>query len=137
MLPLLLPGFDCKSIITEMGLTRGIKRPVEILYRRLSSPVNYGHASASIARKGVLFTMLLEKNVAGIPKYSKPINGIHFTRSYSSEVSSSEQVNLIKQLRDRTSAPFKEVKSSLVACNWDIGEYKNVLLICSYVCMIL
>lgn len=129
-----------------MGLTRGIKRPVEILYQRLSSAVNYGHASASIARKGVLFTMLLEKNVAGIPNYSKPVNrfGIHFTRSYSSEVSSSEQVNLIRQLRERTSAPIKEVKSSLVACNWDIGEYKNVLfsficqfLICSYACMIL
>lgn len=110
-------------------MTRGIKRPVEILYKRLSSPVNYGHASASIVRKGVLFTMLLEKNVAGIPKYSKPINsfGIHFTQSYSSEVSSSEQVNLIKQLRDRTSAPFKEVKSSLVACNWDIEAAQKEL----------
>ncbi|KAK6127006.1 hypothetical protein DH2020_039255 [Rehmannia glutinosa] len=37
-----------------------------------------------------------------------------------SSVSASEQMNLIKQLRERTSAPIKEVKSALVACNWDI-----------------
>lgn len=29
-------------------------------------------------------------------------------------------MNLIKQLRERTSAPIKDVKSSLVNCNWDI-----------------
>lgn len=112
-----------------MGLTRGMKRPVEILYKRLSSPANYGHASASIAHKGVLFTMLSEK-AAVMPNYSRSINGfgIRFTQKYSSEVSGSEQVNLIKQLRERTSAPMKEVKSSLVASNWDIGEPTNVLL---------
>ncbi|KAH7660295.1 Translation elongation factor EFTs/EF1B protein [Dioscorea alata] len=41
-------------------------------------------------------------------------------RMFSSEVSVSEQMNLIKQLRERTSAPIKDVKSSLVACKWDI-----------------
>ncbi|CAN6216779.1 unnamed protein product [Urochloa humidicola] len=29
-------------------------------------------------------------------------------------------MNLIKQLRERTSAPIKDVKASLVSCNWDI-----------------
>jgi translation elongation factor EF-Ts len=29
-------------------------------------------------------------------------------------------MNLIKQLRQRTSAPIKDVKASLLACNWDI-----------------
>lgn len=112
-----------------MGLTRGMKRPVEILYKRLSSPVNSGHTSASIVRKGVLFTMLSEKNAAGIPNHSKLINGfgIHFTRNYSSEVSASEQMNLIKQLRVRTSAPMKEVKSALVDCNWDIEAAQKEL----------
>ncbi|KAK6127001.1 hypothetical protein DH2020_039257 [Rehmannia glutinosa] len=90
-----------------MGFTRGMKRPIEILYKRLSSPVNCGHAySTSTAQKGILFT--------------SQRFGICFTRTYSSEVSASEQMNLIKQLRERTSAPIKEVKSALVACNWDI-----------------
>jgi translation elongation factor EF-Ts len=30
-------------------------------------------------------------------------------------------MSLIKQLRERTSAPIKDVKASLVTCNWDIG----------------
>jgi len=43
-----------------------------------------------------------------------------FHRRFSSQVSSSEQMNLIKQLRERTSAPIKDVKASLVSCDWDI-----------------
>ncbi|GKU97788.1 hypothetical protein SLEP1_g10879 [Rubroshorea leprosula] len=44
-----------------------------------------------------------------------------FSRRFSSQApSSSEQMNLIKQLRERTSAPIKDVKASLVVCNWDI-----------------
>lgn len=50
-----------------------------------------------------------------------------FSRRFSSQApSSSEQMNLIKQLRERTSAPIKDVKASLVECNWDIGtEYSR------------
>jgi hypothetical protein len=44
-----------------------------------------------------------------------------FHRRFSSQVSSLEHMNLIKQLRERTSAPIKDVKASLVSCNWDIG----------------
>ncbi|KAK4431907.1 Elongation factor Ts, mitochondrial [Sesamum alatum] len=99
-----------------------MKRPIEILYKRLSSPVNCGNAySTCTAYKGISFTRFLENNAVGFSNYSNPINGFGiFTRKYSSEVSASEQMNLIKQLRERTSAPIKEVKSALVACNWDI-----------------
>lgn len=48
-------------------------------------------------------------------------------RRYSLEVSSSEQINLIKQLRERTSAPIKDVKSSLVDCKWDIDAAQKDL----------
>ncbi|CAL9755406.1 unnamed protein product [Musa acuminata subsp. burmannicoides] len=41
-------------------------------------------------------------------------------RRFSTEVSATEQINLIKQLRERTSAPIKDVKLSLVTCNWDL-----------------
>ncbi|KAL5714341.1 hypothetical protein ACHQM5_016319 [Ranunculus cassubicifolius] len=44
----------------------------------------------------------------------------YIIRSFTSQVSASEQMNLIKLLRERTSAPIKDVKSALVACNWDI-----------------
>ncbi|KAG0538173.1 hypothetical protein BDA96_03G212400 [Sorghum bicolor] len=55
-----------------------------------------------------------------------PQDGV-FLRRFSSEVSSSEQMNLIKQLRQRTSAPIKDVKASLVACNWDIDAAQKDL----------
>lgn len=49
-----------------------------------------------------------------------PSGSLIFMRRFSVEVPASEQMNLIKQLRERTSAPIKDVKSSLVNCNWDI-----------------
>ncbi|KAG8372499.1 hypothetical protein BUALT_Bualt12G0072400 [Buddleja alternifolia] len=106
-----------------MGFTRGVKRPIEILYKRLSSSTNCGRAySTSVAYRGRSFTMSSENHVPVFPKHPDPINSfrIYFTRHYSSEISSSEQTNLIKQLRERTSAPIKDVKTALVACNWDI-----------------
>jgi translation elongation factor EF-Ts len=39
----------------------------------------------------------------------------------SMEASSSDQMSLIKQLRQRTSAPIKDVKAALIDCNWEIG----------------
>ncbi|XP_078434319.1 translation elongation factor Ts (EF-Ts) [Wolffia australiana] len=48
-------------------------------------------------------------------------------RRFSSEVSASEQMNLIKLLRERTSAPIKAVKSALVDCNWDLDAAQKDL----------
>ncbi|XP_028768729.1 elongation factor Ts, mitochondrial [Neltuma alba] len=41
-----------------------------------------------------------------------------FLRRFS--IAASDQTNLIKQLRERTSAPIKDVKAALVDSNWDI-----------------
>ncbi|KAF7811303.1 elongation factor Ts, mitochondrial [Senna tora] len=41
-----------------------------------------------------------------------------FLRRFS--VAGSDQTNLIKQLRERTSAPIKDVKAALIDSNWDI-----------------
>ncbi|KAH0933459.1 hypothetical protein HID58_010576 [Brassica napus] len=56
------------------------------------------------------------------PGYASPFRGFgNFLRSFSSESPAvSDQMSLIKQLRQRTSAPIKDVKASLVECNWDI-----------------
>ncbi|KAK9083459.1 hypothetical protein Scep_029930 [Stephania cephalantha] len=43
-----------------------------------------------------------------------------FLRSYTLDVSGLDKTSIIKHLRERTSAPIKEVKSALVNCNWDI-----------------
>ncbi|XP_076891301.1 elongation factor Ts, mitochondrial-like [Bidens hawaiensis] len=49
------------------------------------------------------------------------------TRTYSSEVSPSDHMNLIKKLRERTSAPIKEVKSALIDCNWNLEDAQKEL----------
>ncbi|KAL5972315.1 hypothetical protein ACLOJK_041568 [Asimina triloba] len=49
-------------------------------------------------------------------------------RRLSVEVPASEQMNLVKQLRERTGAPIKDVKASLVACDWDLGITRSFLL---------
>ncbi|KAK9121093.1 hypothetical protein Syun_018710 [Stephania yunnanensis] len=41
--------------------------------------------------------------------------------SFTVDVSGLDKTSIIKHLRERTSAPIKEVKSALVNCNWDIG----------------
>ncbi|KAK9151497.1 hypothetical protein Syun_009806 [Stephania yunnanensis] len=43
-----------------------------------------------------------------------------FLRSFTVDVSGLDKTSIIKHLRERTSAPIKEVKSALVNCNWDI-----------------
>ncbi|KAL6540860.1 hypothetical protein OROMI_024743 [Orobanche minor] len=108
----------------------GLGRPIEILYKRLSSPLNCGRGySTYMACKGTSTSRFSEINAAGFSNYSSTLSSLRicFARAYTSEVSASEQVNLIKQLRERTSAPIKEVKSALVACNWDIeAAQKNL-----------
>ncbi|CAN1316021.1 Elongation factor Ts, mitochondrial [Linum perenne] len=46
--------------------------------------------------------------------------GIFLRRFSAQSPDAAEQKNLIKQLRERTSAPINKVKASLVDCNWDI-----------------
>lgn len=55
--------------------------------------------------------------------YSKAAVSWMFLRHFSAEApAASEQMNLIKRLRERTSAPIKDVKSALIEANWDIGK---------------
>ncbi|GER43210.1 elongation factor Ts [Striga asiatica] len=123
---------ELPALNIEMAFTRGMNRPIEIIYKRLSSPVKCGHAySTYTTSKGVSSSVsrFSEINASGFLNYSRSINnsGICFIRTYSSQISASEQMNLIKQLRERTSAPIKEVKSALVACHWDIEAAQKEL----------
>jgi translation elongation factor EF-Ts len=52
---------------------------------------------------------------------------LYIGASYSSFTSASKEMNLIKQLRERTSAPIKEGKTALVDSNWDIEATQKEL----------
>ncbi|XXG84473.1 hypothetical protein AAC387_Pa10g1982 [Persea americana] len=106
-----------------MACCRGAKRPVEFLLNQLSSRRQPRHGYSSWACRG--------NQVSAVKGVYSPISFVQsdfkfasgslmFMRRFSVEVPASEQMNLIKQLRERTSAPIKDVKSSLVNCNWDI-----------------
>ncbi|KAK3129343.1 hypothetical protein QOZ80_6BG0478070 [Eleusine coracana subsp. coracana] len=88
-----------------MSWGQGVRRPIVGLLIRAHQQAAREYSSSTF-RTQTLGTQV-------------PPNGT-FLRSFSSDVSASEQMNLIKQLRERTSAPIKDVKASLVTCNWDI-----------------
>ncbi|XP_027187655.1 elongation factor Ts, mitochondrial [Cicer arietinum] len=54
--------------------------------------------------------------------FRKLMNGANY-----SSISVSNEMNLIKQLRERTSAPIKDVKAALVDSNWDIEAAQKEL----------
>ncbi|GJM99656.1 hypothetical protein PR202_ga16777 [Eleusine coracana subsp. coracana] len=95
-----------------MSWGQGVRRPIVGLLIRAKNQASREY-SYSTFRTETLGTQV-------------PPNGM-FLRRFSSEVSASEQMNLIKQLRERTSAPIKDVKASLVNCNWDIEAAQKVL----------
>ncbi|KAF8783787.1 hypothetical protein HU200_000225 [Digitaria exilis] len=87
-----------------MAWGQGARKPLFGLLLRAQQQAARGYSSAFQTR--VLGTHVPQNDI--------------FPRRFSSQASSSEQMNLIKQLRERTSAPIKDVKASLVNCNWDI-----------------
>nr|XP_043627336.1 elongation factor Ts, mitochondrial [Erigeron canadensis] len=99
-----------------MMYSRGAKMSIEVLCRRVSTPINsrYGYS-----------TLTYRENYISEPKR----NETHCTlvRKYSTEVSPSDHMGLIKKLRERTSAPIKDVKSALVNCNWDLDAAQKEL----------
>lgn len=105
-----------------MAFFRGAKRPVEILCKRMSGPLNSGHGYSTM-RGGSIAEIRGSESSSCTSNYANARCDIRmFVRGYTVEVPPSEQMSLIKKLRERTSAPIKDVKSSLVECNWDIGK---------------
>ncbi|KAM3215746.1 elongation factor Ts, mitochondrial-like [Capsicum annuum] len=100
-----------------MVFYRGVKRPISIIYKSLNSSICFGHGYSTLRRNGNSIAEsrgYFHKHGNGPRTFAVSIRG------YSAEISSSEQMNLIKLLRERTSAPIKEVKAALVTSNWDI-----------------
>ncbi|XP_027063474.2 elongation factor Ts, mitochondrial isoform X1 [Coffea arabica] len=112
-----------------MAFVRGLKRPIEIFCkRRMNTPVHSGLGYSAMACKGAYFADFRENKCPfGCNCANAFCSHCISARRYSTEVSPSEQMNLIKQLRERTSAPIKEVKSALVDSNWHIESAQKEL----------
>ncbi|KAH9626333.1 hypothetical protein KSS87_000565 [Heliosperma pusillum] len=98
-----------------MALGASAKLAIRVLYRKSGS---IHHRFSTINRRGHQ-SIVDEHHSIGM-----------FLRNYSSASSSqekSDQMSLIKQLRERTSAPIKDVKSALVECDWNIEEAQKEL----------
>ncbi|KAL2895174.1 Elongation factor Ts mitochondrial [Bienertia sinuspersici] len=98
-----------------MALSGGAKRSIGILCNKIC----YGHQG--FATKGSCSPSIVDE-----VQSTFSLTGF-FVRRYSAPSSSSDQISLIKQLRERTSAPMKDVKSALVDCNWDIDAAQKEL----------
>lgn len=80
------------------------------------------HGFSSLVSKRVAFAQATETHNSVTPNFANQPSGfVPFFRRFSVEASSIDQVSLIKQLRERTSAPIKDVKAALIGSNWDIG----------------
>lgn len=96
---------------------RGVNRPIAIIYKSLNSSICCGRGYSTLTRYGNSIAEsrgYFHKHGDGPRTFDVSI------RRYSANFSSLEQMNLIKLLRERTSAPIKEVKAALVTSNWDI-----------------
>ncbi|KAG2295441.1 hypothetical protein Bca52824_042110 [Brassica carinata] len=105
-----------------MAFARAARRPIGVLFYSASASGRFssGNEYSTVASK--LESLLSHTKSFVSPGYASPFRGFgNFLRSFSSESPAvSDQMSLIKQLRQRTSAPIKDVKASLVECNWDI-----------------
>lgn len=103
-----------------MAFARAARRPLGVFVYSASRRFSCGNEySTTVASKWESLSQYKSSVSAG---YANPVRGFgNFMRSFSSEAPAVvDQMSLIKQLRQRTSAPIKDVKASLVECNWDI-----------------
>ncbi|XP_010547180.1 PREDICTED: elongation factor Ts, mitochondrial-like [Tarenaya hassleriana] len=102
-----------------MAFAKAIRRPVGIFVYSATGRFGSGNEYSTVATK---VEALSQYKSSGLSGYADPFRGFgRFSQRFSSAApAASEQMNLIKQLRERTSAPIKDVKASLVECNWDI-----------------
>ncbi|XP_058211255.1 elongation factor Ts, mitochondrial [Rhododendron vialii] len=104
-----------------MVFSQGVKRPMEMIFKRLSSPIGCRNSYSTWASRGRSICEAGDFRTVVSSNDAYPHHGFGmFLRRYAVEIPASEQMSLIKQLRERTSAPIKDVKSSLIDCNWDI-----------------
>lgn len=103
-----------------MALSRAPKRPiVSLLNSAIGGRCHHSFSRASGAPGGRPL-----HRVAGFDPSRLPCGGggLLSSRWYSGDASPADNMSLIRQLRERTSAPIKDVKSALISCDWDLGR---------------
>ncbi|KAG8640428.1 hypothetical protein MANES_13G058700v8 [Manihot esculenta] len=105
-----------------MALSRSAKRPLQIM---LSTRHGFSGKNYSTSTCKAVSTTISQLSDTKTP--SESAFGMFFRRFSSQAPVAQEQMSLIKQLRERTSAPIKDVKAALVDCNWDIEEAQKDL----------
>ncbi|KAJ7975790.1 Elongation factor Ts, mitochondrial [Quillaja saponaria] len=103
-----------------MGFSGGAKRICNKLLKWGS--ISGRQYSTSVCRKASFFSMLRNPRTSVLfTEANLQYGRVIFLRRFSFEVPvAADQMNLTKQLRERTSAPIKDVKAALVKSNWDI-----------------
>ncbi|XP_068666045.1 elongation factor Ts, mitochondrial [Aristolochia californica] len=111
-----------------MAFAQAAKRPIAVLLKRTNAYRQFGHSYSAGAFIGQQAPEGRDsRNYFCCSHCQSPSGGLLLLRRFSSELPATQQVNLIKQLRERTSAPMKDVKAALVACKWDIEEAQKDL----------
>ncbi|KAL5573831.1 hypothetical protein UlMin_023428, partial [Ulmus minor] len=90
-----------------------------------TSSTAFQHDFSTWVSKRVSFAQTTQTRISVLANL--PCASFLFLRRFSGEVSVSDQMTLIKQLRERTSAPIKDVKAALVTSNWDIESAQKDL----------
>lgn len=109
-----------------MAFCRAAKRFFGILIsnRPLNNSSRHGFSSSATNRVFVVEGVQFGSSIPYTRDANFALNSrFSLLRRFSVETpASSDQMSLIKQLRERTSAPIKDVKAALMDCSWDIGK---------------
>ncbi|PHT51692.1 Elongation factor Ts, mitochondrial [Capsicum baccatum] len=85
----------------------GVKRPISIIYKTLNSSICFGHGYSTLRHTG---NSIAESRGYFHKHGNGPRTFAVSIKRYSSGISSSEQMNLIKLLRERTKAAQKDLR---------------------------
>lgn len=109
-----------------MAFCRAAKRSIGFVIsnRLLNNASRRGFSSFASNRTFVVEDVQYGSSVPYVHNANSAIySRFSLLRRFSVEaLAGSDQMSLIKQLRERTSAPIKDVKAALIDCNWDIGK---------------
>ncbi|XP_042514859.1 elongation factor Ts, mitochondrial isoform X2 [Macadamia integrifolia] len=114
------PIFQYRFPCGQMAFARSAKSSFGFLLNRIKYSMHSGHCYCSSAHREAYIAGVIRTKSLFTSQSASPSPHKSFKRSFSGGVPASEQMNLIKLLRERTSAPIKAVKSALVDSNWDI-----------------
>ncbi|XP_022935133.1 elongation factor Ts, mitochondrial-like [Cucurbita moschata] len=114
-----------------MAFSRAAKRSLGIMIanRLLNNASRRGFSGCATSR---IFVGEGVQYGSSVP-YASDANSVLYSRlsllrRFSVETpAGSDQMSLIRQLRERTSAPIKDVKAALIDCNWDIEAAQTEL----------